>query len=102
MTQCVQICANHAAAEPPSAKTSLRDTATLTNRRRCEKSGLEPVVRFPAGAELLTGDADLAIVWFRHQPIAGPDGKTALHLVEGVHADAVLAHFEDLLDGNFE
>jgi hypothetical protein len=39
MTKCVQICANHAAAEPPSAKTSLRDTAPLTNRRG-EKCGL--------------------------------------------------------------
>jgi hypothetical protein len=34
MRRCVQICANHAAAEPPFAKTSLGDTAPLTSRRR--------------------------------------------------------------------
>jgi hypothetical protein len=52
-------------------------------------------------AEQLTGDADRAIVWSRHQPIAGHDGKTALQLVEAGHADAVLAHLEDLRDGAY-
>jgi uncharacterized protein (DUF2384 family) len=63
------------------------------------QKSLEPVVRILAAAEQLTGDADRAIVWFRHQPIAGHDGKTALQLVEAGHADAVLAHLEDLRDG---
>ncbi len=40
------------------------------------QKGLEPVVRILAAAEQLTGDADRAIVWFRHQPIAGHDGRT--------------------------
>jgi hypothetical protein len=44
----------------------------------------------------LTGDADRAIVWFRHQPIAGHDSNTVSQLVETNHADAVLAHLEDL------
>ncbi|HEY4042419.1 MAG TPA: hypothetical protein VGM32_11335, partial [Rhodopila sp.] len=43
---------------------------------------LEPIVRILTVAEELTGDADRAIVWFRHQPIAGHDGRTALELVE--------------------
>ncbi len=65
------------------------------------QKSLEPVVRILAVAEQLTGDADRAIVWFRHQPIAGYDGKTALDLVEAGHADAVLAHLEDLRDGAY-
>jgi hypothetical protein len=41
---------------------------------------LEPVVKILAAAEQLTGDPDRAIVWFRHQPIAGDDGRTCLAL----------------------
>lgn len=63
------------------------------------QKSLEPVVRILAAAEQLTGDADRAIVWFRHQPIAGYNGQTALELVEAGHADAVMAHLEDLRNG---
>ncbi len=65
------------------------------------QKGLAPIVRILAAAEQLTGDADRAIVWFRHQPIAGHDGRTALDLVEAGHSDAVLAHLEDLRDGAY-
>jgi uncharacterized protein (DUF2384 family) len=65
------------------------------------QNSLAPMVRILTAAEQLTGDADRAIVWFRHQPIAGFDGKTALDLVEAGHADAVLAHLEDLRDGAY-
>jgi hypothetical protein len=40
-------------------------------------------------------------VWFRHQPIAGHDGRTALERVEAGHTDAVMAHLEDLRDGAY-
>ena len=63
------------------------------------QKGLEPIVRILAAAEALTGDADRAIVWFRHQPIAGHGGRTAMELVEHGQASAVLAHLEDLRDG---
>ena len=42
------------------------------------QKSLEPVVRILTAAGQLTGDPDQAIVWFRHQPIAGHDGRTAL------------------------
>jgi hypothetical protein len=42
------------------------------------------VVRILTAAEELTGDADRAIVWFRHQPIAGHGGKTAIELGPGL------------------
>lgn len=62
---------------------------------------LEPVVRILAAAEELTGDADRAIIWFRHQPIAGHGGRTGAQLVEDGHAEAVLAHLEDLRNGGY-
>ncbi len=76
---------------------------TLTRRPVSDaiQRGLAPVVRILAAAEQLTGNADKAILWFRHQPIAGYDGRTALDLVEAGHADAVLAHLEDLRDGAY-
>jgi uncharacterized protein (DUF2384 family) len=52
-------------------------------------------------ADLLGGDTGRAIVWFRHQPLAGFDGATAEELVAAGHADAVLAHLETLRDGGY-
>ncbi len=60
---------------------------------------LEPVARILAAAEELAGDADRAIVWFRHQPLPGHGGRTALDLIEEGHSAAVFAYLEDLRDG---
>ena len=76
-----------------------RNTLTQRPDSPLVQKSLEPVVRILAAVEQLTGDPDRAIIWFRHQPIAGYDGQTALELVEAGHADAVLAHLEDLRDG---
>lgn len=62
---------------------------------------LDPVVRILTAAEELTGDADRAIVWFRHQPLPGHDGRSARDLVEEGQADAVLTYLEDLRDGAY-
>ncbi|KPF73739.1 hypothetical protein IP88_08775 [alpha proteobacterium AAP81b] len=62
---------------------------------------LEPIARILAQVEELTGDADQAVVWFRHQPLPGHDGRTAQDLVEAGHSDAVLAYLEDLRDGSY-
>ena|SRR6516162_6667931 len=76
---------------------------TLSHRPQSPlvQKSLEPVVRILAAAEQLTGDADQAIIWFRHQSIAGHGGRTAQELVEAGNADAVLAHLEDLRDGTY-
>lgn len=52
-----------------------------------------------AAADLLGGDSQRAIVWFRHQPLASFDGRTAAELVTAGRADAVLVHLELLRDG---
>lgn len=62
---------------------------------------LEPIARILAQVEELTGDPDQAIVWFRHQPIPGYEGRTAQDLVEAGHAAAVLAYLEELRDGAY-
>jgi Protein of unknown function (DUF2384) len=76
-----------------------RNTLTQRPDSPLVQKSLEPLVRILAAAEQLTGDPDRAIIWFRHQPMAGYGGQTALELVETGHADAVLAHLEDLRDG---
>ena len=61
---------------------------------------LGDVARIVAAAtDLLGGDAARAIVWFRHQPLAAFDGRTAAELVAAGHTDAVLVHLEMLRDG---
>src|SRR5690242_14473263 len=76
-----------------------RNTLAQRPESAIVQRSLEPVVRILAAAEELTGDADRAIVWFLHQPIPGYNGRTARDLVEAGHADAVVAHLEDLRDG---
>lgn len=51
-----------------------------------------------ARAAELSGDEGKAIIWFRHQPIAG-FGKTAEELVEAGHADAVLWMLDTMEQG---
>lgn len=62
---------------------------------------LEPIARILTQAEVLTGDAERAIIWFRHQPIAGHAGRTAQDLVGQGYYDAVFAYLEDLRDGAY-
>lgn len=51
--------------------------------------------------DMLGGDRDRAIIWFRHQPLSGFEYKTAEDLVEEGHADAVLKHLDMLADGGY-
>jgi uncharacterized protein (DUF2384 family) len=62
---------------------------------------LGEVARVVAAAADLLGDTGRAVVWFRHQPLAGFDGRTAAELVADGRADAVLAHLELLRDGAY-
>ncbi len=75
-----------------------------TLRQRPESPAVQArlgeVVRIvAAAADLMGGDTGRAIIWFKHQPLAGFDGQTAEELVAAGHADAVLAHLEMLRDG---
>lgn len=52
-----------------------------------------------AAAELMEADPHRAVVWFRHQPLAAFDGRTAAELTADGHGSAVLTHLEMLRDG---
>jgi hypothetical protein len=60
---------------------------------------LREMVRVISAVAALTGDVSKAIFWYRNEPIADYDHKTAAELVAEGHADAVMAHLRDLENG---
>lgn len=54
------------------------------------------MVRVISAVATLTGDVSKAICWYRNEPIADYDHKTAAELVAAEHTDAVMAHLHDL------
>ncbi len=57
------------------------------------------MVKVITAAATLSGDIDKAIYWFRNEPIADYDHKTAAELVAQGHSEAVLAYLCDLENG---
>jgi uncharacterized protein (DUF2384 family) len=78
-----------------------RNTLTRTPGSPSVQSRVGEVARIVAAAAELLGDDGKAAVWFRHQPLAGFDGRTAEELVTAGHADAVLKHLDQLADGGY-
>ena len=77
-----------------------RNTLTLKPESPVVQERLGVVARIiSAAADLMEGDTGRAVIWFRHQPLAGFDGATAAELTAAGHGDAVLAHLEMLRDG---
>lgn len=60
---------------------------------------LREMVKAISAAATLTGDITKAIYWYRNEPIADYDHKTAAELVADGHVDAVMAHLRDLENG---
>lgn len=60
---------------------------------------LREMVRVISAAATLTGDVSKAIFWYRNEPIADYDHKTAAELVAEGHTEAVMAHLRDLENG---
>lgn len=88
--------------------TSLARMTHLNRNTLAAKAGspavqtkLGEIARIIARAAELSGDEGRAIIWFRHQPITGFDGKTAEQLVEEGHATAVTWHLEGLANGTY-
>ena len=63
------------------------------------QSRLGVVAQVVATAAELTGDVGRAGIWFKHQPLAGFDNKTAEELVAAGHGQAVLDHLAILHHG---
>ncbi len=76
-----------------------RNTLSTKAGSAAVQAGLGTIARIVAKAAELAGDEGRAIIWFRHQPITGFDGKTAEELVQAGQADAVIWYLESLESG---
>ena len=75
---------------------------TLTKRPDSPdvQSRLGQVARIISRASSMTGgNFNRAVIWFRFEPLAGFDHKTAEQLVSAGHADAVETHLDMLEEG---
>ncbi len=78
-----------------------RNTLTRAPGSPSVQERVGEVARIVSAAAELIGDDNKAAVWFRHQPLAGFEGRTAEELVAAGHADAVLKHLDQLADGGY-
>ncbi|WP_267414763.1 MULTISPECIES: hypothetical protein [unclassified Sphingomonas] len=75
-----------------------RNTMAAKPESPAVQAKLGEIARIIARAAELAGDEGRAIIWFRHQPIAGL-GKTAEELVEDGKAALVLEDLERMAAG---
>lgn len=75
-----------------------RNTLTARPESPAVQAKLGEIARIIARAAELSGDEGRAIIWFRHQPIAG-FGSTAEDLVEEGHSELVMEHLERMAAG---
>ncbi len=76
-----------------------RTTLTAKSGARRVDQALSPLVRIIAMAAEMAGDEDRAAIWFKHQPLPGWGGKTALDLVRAGHGAKVLDYLESVRAG---
>lgn len=76
-----------------------RTTLTAKTGARRVDSALSPLVRIIAMAAEMAGDDGRAAIWFKHQPLPGWGGKTALDLVHEGKAEKVLDYLESVRAG---
>jgi hypothetical protein len=63
------------------------------------QSRMREMIKAITAAATLTNDISKAIYWYRNEPIAEYDHKTAAELVAEGHVEAVLAYIRDLENG---
>jgi hypothetical protein len=63
------------------------------------QSRMREMIKAITAAATLTNDISKAIYWYRNEPIADYDHKTAAELVAEGHVEAVLAYIRDLENG---
>ncbi|MFN3670712.1 MAG: antitoxin Xre/MbcA/ParS toxin-binding domain-containing protein [Bosea sp. (in: a-proteobacteria)] len=76
-----------------------RTTLTARSGMRKVDAALSPLVRIIAMAAEMAGGDDRAAIWFKHQPLPGWGGKTALDLVRSGQSDQVLDYLESVRAG---
>ena len=63
------------------------------------QAALQPLVKILALASDAAGSEHRAMLWFKYNPIVSLGTKTALEHVHDGHADWVLGHLENVLNG---
>jgi uncharacterized protein (DUF2384 family) len=63
------------------------------------EAALRPLAKILSLATDATGSADRAIIWFKYNPIISLGTKTPMEHVRDGHADWVLGHIENVLNG---
>lgn len=76
-----------------------RSTLTAKSGARKVDGALSPLVRIIAMAAQMAGDEGRAAIWFKHQPLPGWGGKTALDLVREGKGATVLDYLESVRAG---
>ncbi|AMJ62676.1 antitoxin Xre/MbcA/ParS toxin-binding domain-containing protein [Bosea sp. PAMC 26642] len=76
-----------------------RTTLTAKTGARRVDSALSPLVRIITMAADMAGDEGRAAIWFKHQPLPGWGGKTALDLVRDGKGGTVLDYLESVRAG---
>lgn len=76
-----------------------RTTLTAASGARKVDRALSPLVRIIAMAAEMAGDEDRAAIWFKHQPLPGWGGKTAIDLVRDGKSSRVLDYLESVRAG---
>ncbi|HEV2553145.1 MAG TPA: MbcA/ParS/Xre antitoxin family protein [Bosea sp. (in: a-proteobacteria)] len=76
-----------------------RTTLTAKSGQRKVDAALSPLVRIIAMAAEMAGDEGRAAIWFKHQPLPGWGGKTALDLVREGRSALVLDYLESVRAG---
>jgi uncharacterized protein (DUF2384 family) len=76
-----------------------RNTLTRSPASAIVQRRLGEIAKILTFAADLAGDNARAVVWFRYQPLAGFDNKTAEDLVRAGHGEAVTRHLENLYHG---
>lgn len=76
-----------------------RTTLTAKTGARKVDGALSPLVRIFAMATEMAGDEGRAAIWFKHQPLPGWGGKTALDLVRDGKGAKVLDYLESVRAG---
>jgi len=77
-----------------------RNTLTRSSSSPNVQNRLGQIARIVTeAASMVGGDTNRAIIWFRFQPLAGFDNKTAEQLVIAGNAEAVEVHLKMLNEG---
>ena len=76
-----------------------RNTLAAGRTTRKADAALSPITRILSMATEMTGSQQRAALWFKHQPIPGWAGKSAIDLVREGKAENVLTYLEAVRSG---